>query len=216
MDLETITEDAIWVADLLRDALKGDKQAREDLAVDIARRAHVQGRWLAPQIGLNLKPADYADFVQSLLHDLFDNNMRKLRKIRNPRALPAWLKLVINRRLIDKFRSKTERNGRNTISLETPLNREGEGNATLGELIHSPEKNPAEQAVVNSMRERLREARAELLNPEDDFILELYSQGYRPREIALIVDNTPNAVSIRLCRIKALLLKRLSKDPSEE
>lgn len=187
-----MSEDTI----LLEAAKQGDDQAFDRLWARYRDKVY---RSLLRACGGNPETA------QDVLQDALLSAFKALHQFRGDANFATWL-YTIARRLCIRARRELDR----FYSLDDPLNSE-EGKAILRQLIDEYSKDPEGVVIENDLRERVRQAVAELpdsLRP----VLELRDiEGLSTEETAKRLGLTEAAVKARLHRARELLRHKLEE-----
>jgi RNA polymerase sigma-70 factor (ECF subfamily) len=181
-------------AALVRDCIAGDDAARARLWSGYNGLVRAALRRRLTQLTGN-PPA--SEDVEDLTHDLFvrlmQDDCRALRRLRNARALGAWLVVVARNQAADHLR----RTSREDRTQEAFLREEPAA------YVASPETRVHRDEQRAQLREQLNQ-----LGERDRLILDLYYQrGLRYADIASILGLNINTVATRLRRAKARLLE---------
>ncbi len=192
-----MSEDTI----LLEAAKQGDDQAFDRLWARYRDKVY---RSLLRACGGNPETA------QDVLQDALLSAFKALHQFRGDANFATWL-YTIARRLCIRARRELDR----FYSLDDPLNSE-EGKAILRQLIDEYSKDPEGVVIENDLRERVRQAVAELpdsLRP----VLELRDiEGLSTEQTARRLGLTEAAVKARLHRARELLRHKLEEYLKQE
>ena len=109
------------------------------------------------------------------------------------RKLAPWLYTVCRNRIFDELKANQKRSQLSGVQASH---------------LNSNSTDPAEQLEVDDFLERLPQL-LESLSPGEKEVVELWSHGLRPGEIAEVIEKTPGTVRVRLHRG----IKNLQKHP---
>ena len=90
---------------LLARCLKGDLDARQELAVRISKLVYIDTNRAAFSLGLRLTREDVDDINQEVLIKLFANDNRKLRSFSGKSSFERWVYVIVYNCLVDRSRS---------------------------------------------------------------------------------------------------------------
>lgn len=190
------------VADLIARCVAGDPEAQACLYTGyngLVERA-VARRW-AKVTGTRPPFLDVEDIRDEVFARLLWDNCQKLRCLKEPEAIDAWLMTVAGNYTVDYLR-KRFRNGQVRASM-------------VSEAQEPYGSNPEDAARAKELSARVAEGLAKLVD-RDRLILELfYVQGLRYAEIADIVGLNINTMAARLRRGKEKLRRLLEGSRDE-
>ena len=146
---------------------------------------------------------------KTIAHDIFVKIYFKLNKYNPEKPVLPWIQTIVKNNLIDLYR-KQKSNNNKTQSLDQMV----ENNYNLFEVIARSERNPEELMIESEIKEELNDMLG-MLKPMDKELVEgFYLQEKSLKELALEINSSVNAVSIRLFRAKNQLRKALPKHMS--
>ena len=190
------------VAELIERCLQGDGQAQAEFYTEYHRLIErAITRKLVRSVGAAAAQSDVEDIRHEVFERLLGDNCSRLRRLKKPQSIDAWLITVAGNHTIDYLRQRAR---------ETRLH------ASMAHESHEPYyTSPADEAMADERNRRLAERFAEL-SDQDRLILDLFFvQGLRYAQLAEVLGLNINTASARLRRAKAKLRRLLEEDRCE-
>lgn len=198
---------------LLRYLDGGDLAAREDLAVRLYKHAYTTAARLAPALGLRWGNEDFEDFAQNRMLDLFRDEAKMLRNLRHKTTGGViGMTLLLSRcRMLDARRRVGEKARERTSSMDEELA------ADEALSLHDILADASDTAATKVLREELvlavRRAKAvTATSPDRRRVLDLWCQGMKYRDIAILLDLPEGTVCTHVNRGIAEIAAQLAKE----
>ncbi|HKK62293.1 MAG TPA: sigma-70 family RNA polymerase sigma factor [Bacteroidales bacterium] len=144
----------------------------------------------AAMYGLCLQYASSEEDAKDILQDGFVKVFKKISQVKEPKALPGWIKRVMINTALEKYRSQVHIKRVN----EDPLNVDAEiSDDTLSSL--------ESEAIINLIRE---------LSPQYRMVFSLYAiEGYNHKEIAEKLQISEGTSKSNLSRARIILQEKV-------
>jgi len=165
---------------LLRDCKRGKRGSQEEL----------YRRFSSAMYGLCLQYSSCEEDAQDILQDGFIKIFAKLDQVKNPAALPGWIRRVIINTALEKYRS------------QVLLQRVDEVKEEIGEL-------PGDEAFEELTCEELV-GLIQTLTPRYRMVFNLYAiEGYSHQEISDMLGISTGTSKSNLSRARAILQEKI-------
>jgi RNA polymerase sigma-70 factor (ECF subfamily) len=195
--------------ELLERAASGDPQARQLL---LARHRQRLQRMVAVHLDRRLAARlDPSDVVQEALaaaaHQL-DNYLRD-----RPLPFYPWLRRLAWERLVKLHRRHIDA-GRRSVTREESPPLPDDSALELADRLLTAESGPAEAALREELRQRVRAALAQLTAGDREVLVLRFLERLATADVAVVLGLTPGAVKLRQMRALERLRCRLGDDGS--
>lgn len=206
--------DATQTQELLLHAQEGDPQAIGEL---LDRHRDSLRRMVTARMDRKLQArVDASDIVQDVM---VEANRRLADYLRDPR-LPfhLWLRQMAKDRMIDAHR-RHRLAARRSLDREQSLQRPATVDASTLDLaaqIWDQELTPASAAVRQELEQRFQRALDELNEMDRDVVLMRHVEHLSNQEVALALELSDSAASMRYLRAMRRLRKVLQQDESQD
>jgi RNA polymerase sigma-70 factor (ECF subfamily) len=136
--------------------------------------------------------------AEEVAQDVFVKAFRQMDSFRGDSALLTWLQRIAYHEAMSRLRHRRPY----MVDIDdVPIGEEPDNDLSMG----------------NEARIQLLEETIDLLPPDDQLLLHLYYYDDRPlRDIAYIMDAEPNALGVRLHRIRKKLQKMIKQRENED
>jgi RNA polymerase sigma-70 factor (ECF subfamily) len=203
---------AKWDTDwLVERAAAGDGTARQQL---LTRHRKQLKRMVAVRLSRRLAArVDPSDVVQEALAEA----ARKLDAYLRNRPVPfyPWLRRLAWERLVKLHRRHIEA-GRRSVTREEPPALPDESALELADRLLAAEPGPAEAALREELRQRVRTALSRLAPGDREVLVLRFLERLSTADVASVLGITPGAVKLRQMRALERLRSRLGDDWSGE
>jgi len=165
---------------LLKDCKKGKRGSQEEL----------YRRFASAMYGLCLQYAACEEDAQDILQDGFIKVFAKLEQVKNPAALPGWIRRVMINTALEKFRS------------QVLLQRVEDVKEEMGE---APDNGAFEDLTCEELVGLIQ-----TLSPRYRMVFNLYAiEGYNHQEISEMLGISTGTSKSNLSRARAILQKKI-------
>jgi RNA polymerase sigma-70 factor (ECF subfamily) len=206
--MTTAKSDTDW---LVERAAAGDRAARQEL---LTRHRKRLGRMVAVRLDRRLAArVDPSDVVQEALAEAARNLDAYLRE--RPLPFYPWLRRLAWERLVNLHRRHIEA-GRRSVNREEPPALPDESALELADRILTAEPGPAEAALREELRQRVRAALGRLAASDREVLVLRFLEYLSTADVADVLGITPGAVKLRQMRALERLRSRLGDDWSGE